>query len=51
MTDSHYFAYLNAVQDWAYCFHRDLFPMSRALVAIIVFSFPAEVPSFGDVSL
>jgi Zn-dependent peptidase ImmA (M78 family) len=26
MTDSHYFTYLNAVQDWAYCFHRDLFP-------------------------
>ncbi len=26
MTDSHYLGYLNAVQDWAQCFHRDLFP-------------------------
>ena len=26
MTDSRYLLYLNAVQDWAYCFHRDLFP-------------------------
>ena len=26
MTDSHYLVYLNAVQDWAHCFHRDLFP-------------------------
>lgn len=26
MTDSRYWLYLNAVQDWAYCFHRDLFP-------------------------
>src|SRR3984885_8380125 len=26
MTDSRYWIYLNAVQEWAYRFHRDLFP-------------------------
>ena len=26
MTDCRYLVYRNAVQDWAHCFHRDLFP-------------------------
>ena len=26
MTDSRYRLYLNTVQDWAYCFQRELFP-------------------------